>query len=91
MHILSRQVKALKNLAPAPSTHSTERTLQRNVLGETFGTKKAQKAIRASERNKVDVSAMDDVTGFIQDSIDANTNSLPTPGMSYLPMLTQRC
>lgn len=78
MHILSRRVKALKNLAPAPSISLSERSLQRNILGETFGTKKAQKAIRASERNKVDVSAMDDVTVHIQASIDSNTKTLPT-------------
>ena len=71
----------MKNLAPAPSISLSERSLQRNILGETFGTKKAQKAIRASERNKVDVSAMDDVTVHIQDSIDANTKTLPTQGM----------
>ncbi|KAH8112061.1 Rpa49 subunit specific to nuclear RNA polymerase I [Phellopilus nigrolimitatus] len=78
MEILARRVKALKDLAPAAATNLTERIEQRNMLGETFGTRKAQKAIRAAERNKVDVSAMEGVSGHIQDSIDANTKSLPT-------------
>ena len=80
MQIMTRRVKGLKNLAPAPSTSSTERIVQRNTLGETFGTKKAQKAIRAAERNKIDVSAMQGVTDHIQDSIESNTKSLPTKG-----------
>ncbi|THG97457.1 hypothetical protein EW145_g7611 [Phellinidium pouzarii] len=78
--IFARRVKALKDLAPAPSTSATERIEQRNLLGEAFGSRKAQKAIRAAERNKVDVSAMASVTGHIQDSIEANTLSLPTQG-----------
>ncbi|KAI5119569.1 hypothetical protein M0805_005633 [Coniferiporia weirii] len=78
IQIFARRVKALKDLAPAPSSSAAERIEQRNTLGETFGTRKAQKAIRAAERNKVDVSAMEGVTGHIQDSIDANTKSLPT-------------
>lgn len=76
-----RRVKALKDLAPAPSTGSAERIEQRNTLGETFGTRKAQKAIRAAERDKIDVSAMQGVTDHIQGSIENNTKSLPTKGM----------
>lgn len=64
---------------PAPST-STERIEARNTLGITFGTKKAQKAIRAAERDKVDVAAMEGVTGHLQESIEANTVALPSKG-----------
>ena len=77
--MLARRVKALKDLAPAPST-SAERVEARNTLGITFGTKKAQKAIRAAERNKVDIAAMEGVTGHLQESIDANTATLPSKG-----------
>ncbi|KLO18764.1 Rpa49 subunit specific to nuclear RNA polymerase I [Schizopora paradoxa] len=77
IQVFTRNVKALKNLTPIASS-SAERIAARNALGETFGTKKAQKAIRAAERNKVDVSAMQGVTSHIQESIEAKTQSLPT-------------
>ncbi|KAI1789709.1 RNA polymerase I associated factor, A49-like protein [Ganoderma leucocontextum] len=77
LHILTRQVKALKNLKPI-EVSTEERMAQRNNLGETFGTKKAKAAIRARERNRVDIDAMKDVTGHLQDTIMANTDSLPT-------------
>ena len=79
IQVFSRNVKALKGLASVASS-STERIVARNQLGETFGTKKSQKAIRAAERNKVDVSAMQGVTSHIQGSIEAKTQSLPTQG-----------
>lgn len=79
LHILSRQVKALKNLAPLETT-TEERVQLRNKLGETFGTKKAKAAIRALERNRVDVDAMKGVASHLQDTIMENTGSLPTLG-----------
>ena len=60
-----------------------EQIKQRNKLGETFGTKKAQSAIRAQERNRVDVDAMRGVAVHLQESIQQNTESLPTKG-AYL-------
>ncbi|KAI0759667.1 RNA polymerase I associated factor, A49-like protein [Irpex lacteus] len=77
LHILTRQVKALKNLKPI-EVSVEERMKQRNRLGETFGTKKAQSAIRAAERNRVDVDAMRGVAVHLQDRIQENTESLPT-------------
>ncbi|CCM05914.1 uncharacterized protein FIBRA_08152 [Fibroporia radiculosa] len=77
LHIITRQVKALKNLAPAEVT-TDERVRLRNKLGETFGTKKAKAAIRAQERNRVDIDAMKGVTSHLQDTIMENTGSLPT-------------
>ncbi|KAI8990415.1 RNA polymerase I associated factor A49-like protein [Trametes punicea] len=77
LHILTRQVKALKNLRPI-EVSTEERMQQRNNLGETFGTKKAQAAIRARERNRVDIDAMKNVAGHLQDTIMQNTESLPT-------------
>ncbi|KAI0312268.1 RNA polymerase I associated factor A49-like protein [Amylostereum chailletii] len=77
LHIMARQVKAHKNFVPrAPST--TEFKLARTQLGETFGTKKAQAAIRAYERNKVDVGAMEQVAGALQSRIEEGTENLPT-------------
>ncbi|KDQ16924.1 hypothetical protein BOTBODRAFT_30311 [Botryobasidium botryosum FD-172 SS1] len=76
-YVMAREVKSLKATNPA-AVSNLQRLQARNALGETFGTKKAKAAIRAAERNKVDVSAMEGVVGHLQDSIDANTVSLPT-------------
>ena len=81
LHILARNVKALKNIKPM-EVSVQERIKLRNTLGETFGTKKAKAAIRAHERNKVDIDAMRGVAGHIQEDIQENTESLPTQGTS---------
>ncbi|KAH9921136.1 RNA polymerase I associated factor, A49-like protein [Fomitopsis serialis] len=60
---MNQQVKALKNLAPIEVTND-ERAQLRNKLGETF-------AIRAQERNRVDIDAL-------KETIMENTSSLPT-------------
>lgn len=83
LHILTQQVKALKNLKPM-EVSTAERAKLRNNLGETFGTKKAKAAIRAAERNRVDVDAMRGVAGHLQNRIEENTESLPTQGMFNL-------
>lgn len=80
LHLLTRDVKALKSLNPL-ATGSEERVQARNLLGEAFGSKKAKQAIRAMERNRVDVSAMEGVANHLQDSIEAATGSLPSQGM----------
>jgi len=55
-----------------------QRIEARNALGATFGTKKAQAAIRARERNRIDIDAMKAVTGNLQSTIEGNTTNLPT-------------
>lgn len=84
-YVMQQVVKSHQAFNPA-AVSNTQRLQARNALGETFGTKKAKAAIRAAERNKVDVSAMEGVVGHLQDSIEANTTSLPTNGVS-LPTL----
>lgn len=79
LHILTRRVKRLKNIQPTPVTVA-QRIEARNALGVTFGTKKAQAAIRARERNKIDIDAMKAVTGKLQSTIEGNTTNLPTQG-----------
>lgn len=79
LHVLIRDVKALKSLDPL-SAGSEEREKSRNLLGEAFGSKKAKQAIRAMERNRVDVSAMEGVASHLQGSIEAGTESLPSKG-----------
>lgn len=83
MYIMGREVKALKDVA-TPASSDMHRMKARNLLGETFGSKKALKAIRAAERNKVDVSAMQGVASHLQESIQANTSSLPSQGAKDL-------
>ncbi|KAG1733711.1 Rpa49 subunit specific to nuclear RNA polymerase I [Suillus lakei] len=80
LHILTHEVKALKGLKPA-AVSTLQRLEARAALGETFGTKKAKLAIRAQERNKVDVSAMEGVAGHLQESIFKNTSTLPSKGL----------
>lgn len=76
---VAREVKALKSFrSSAPS--ASERIAARNALGEAFGTKKAKANIRAYERNKVDVGALENVAGALQDRIDLGTENLPSQG-----------
>jgi len=70
-------VRRLKSIQPTPVT-TPQRIEARNALGATFGTKKAQAAIRAHERNKIDIDAMKAVTGNLQSTIEGNTINLPT-------------
>ncbi|KAI0070971.1 RNA polymerase I associated factor A49-like protein [Panus rudis PR-1116 ss-1] len=77
IHVLTRSVKSLQNLAPM-AVSVDERMQLRNALGETFGTKKAKAAIRAAERRRVDVDAIRGVAGHLQERIGENTESLPS-------------
>ena len=79
-HILTHTVKALKSIPPSAAP-STSRNLEaRNALGETFGTKKQKATIRANERNRIDVSAMEGVMGYVMDGIDKGAKGLLTAG-----------
>ena len=80
--ILSHTVKALKSIPPAPAPTARAFREARNNLGETFGTKKAKAAIRAQERNKVDVGAMEGVMGHVMEGIDKGAENLLTKGTS---------
>lgn len=88
VHVLTRTVKRLKRFDSLPRA-DPERLLARNALGETFGTKKAKTALRAAERNKVDVSAMQGVQAHLQERIEASTGALPTKGADFCP--SPRC
>ena len=79
-HILTRTVKALKSILPTPAPTALQFREARDALGETFGTKKAKANIRARERNRVDVSAMEGVMDFVMDGIDKGAVGLPTQG-----------
>ncbi|KAF8064010.1 Rpa49 subunit specific to nuclear RNA polymerase I [Lyophyllum atratum] len=76
--ILTRTVKALKSIPAAPAPVQQEYRLAKTALGETFGTKKAKANIRAQERNRVDVSAMEGVMDHLQQGIDKGAAGLMT-------------
>lgn len=80
-YILTRTVKALKSITPADPSSAPYREA-RTALGETFGTKKAKAAIRAQERNRVDVSAMQGVMQHVIEGIDEKAEGLLTKGKS---------
>jgi hypothetical protein len=81
---MSRTVKALKNKTK-PSTSIDQQAQEqyrvaRDQLGATFGSKKTVQAIRAAERNQVDVSALHGVASHVQNDIDTATSTLPSQG-----------
>ena len=82
-HVLTQTVKKLKSIppAPAPTPSAFEYKNARTLLGETFGSKKAKAAIRARERNRIDVGAMEGVMDFVMEGIEKATSGLPTKGI----------
>lgn len=91
-HILKHNVKALKSIPPAPAPTNLQYREARIALGETFGTKKAKAAIKAQERNRVDVGAMEGVMSYVMDGIEKGAEGLMTVGSfssldtCYLPL-----
>ncbi|KAK7045471.1 DNA-directed RNA polymerase I subunit rpa49 [Paramarasmius palmivorus] len=77
-HILTRTVKALKANPDESQSTSLAYREARNALGETFGTKKAKAAIRAEERNRVDVGAMQGVMQHVMSGIEKGAENLMT-------------
>lgn len=78
LFLVSHHVKALQTLSAGAAQDKQDYIKARNQLGEAFGTKKARAAIRAAERNKVDVSALGGgVQNVLQDMIQSKTSALP--------------
>lgn len=92
VHIMKQRVKALKSLKATPAPTALAYQDAKNALGESFGTKKAKANIRAQERNKVDVSAMENAMEYVMDGIEKGAEGLPTQGrcpcMIFLLVLT---
>lgn len=80
LHTFSTSIKALK-AAPGTLT-SSQFSVQKALLGTTFGTRKAIRAINTQARNKLDESSFGTGTAslqaHLQSSIAASTTSLPT-------------
>jgi DNA-directed RNA polymerase I subunit RPA49 len=79
-HILGQTVKALKSIPPSAAPSKLQYLEAKTTLGETFGTKKQKANIRAQERNRIDVNAMEGVMSYVMDSIDKGAEGLMTPG-----------
>ncbi|KAF4611652.1 hypothetical protein D9613_003821 [Agrocybe pediades] len=77
-HILTHTVKALKSIPPSAAPSKLQYLEAKTALGETFGTKKQKANIRAQERNKIDVGAMEGVMGYVMDSIEKGAGNLMT-------------
>ncbi|ANZ76595.1 BA75_03897T0 [Komagataella pastoris] len=67
-----------KSSGPAVKQAGIHARLQRNALGQAFGTKKAKKAITSNEINKVDASKLEGSALDIVDSIKSTTEQLPS-------------
>lgn len=80
-HILTRTVKALKSLPSLAAPSKLEYLDAKNTLGETFGTKKQKANIKAQQRNKIDVGAMEGVMDHLMNSIEKGAQGLLTAGM----------
>ncbi|KAF8176301.1 Rpa49 subunit specific to nuclear RNA polymerase I [Pholiota molesta] len=78
-HILGQTVKALKSIPPSAAPSKLQYLEAKTTLGETFGTKKQKANIRAQERNRIDVNAMEGVMSYVMDSIDKGAEGLMTP------------
>ncbi|TPX63372.1 hypothetical protein SpCBS45565_g06662 [Spizellomyces sp. 'palustris'] len=74
-----RMATTVKTLKRHESKHIAEKNmLARNALGEAFGTKKRRQAIRALEKNVVDVRGMAEVEDVIKGAIDEKAATLPS-------------
>ncbi|KAF9480293.1 RNA polymerase I associated factor, A49-like protein [Pholiota conissans] len=77
-HIMSQTVKALKSIPSVAAPSKLQYLEAKTALGESFGTKKQKANIRAQERNRIDVSAMEGVMSYVMDSIDKGAEGLMT-------------
>ena len=70
LYLLGHRVKRLRNAGlTTPASRAADYKAKRNDLGEVFGTKKAKSQIRAEERNKVDIGAMQGIKGHLMETI----------------------
>jgi len=86
--VTSKAHRKLKG--PAIKQKNERNNIQRNNLGEAFGTKKAKKAISDLERNRIDVDKLADVETDIVDTVKASTDTLPTRDQLTETVLSDR-
>lgn len=69
LYLMSHRAKRLRQAALTNASMKDDYRARRNDLGEVFGTRKAKTMIRAEERNKIDVNAMQGVKGHLMETI----------------------
>jgi DNA-directed RNA polymerase I subunit RPA49 len=74
--VTSKAHRQLKG--PAIKQTNIRANIQRNALGEAFGTKKAKKAITDQERNRIDADKLVSAQADIIDTVRASTTNLPS-------------
>ncbi|OCF31519.1 hypothetical protein I316_06922 [Kwoniella heveanensis BCC8398] len=88
LYLLTHRVKRLRSsvTAPKPIDAKEHWKVKRNDLGETFGTRKAKTQIKAEERNKVDVAAMESIRGHLMETIpDVKVEAEATEASELIP------
>jgi len=83
------EVKAFQTLT-SPIKVEQSYAERRNILGETFGTKKVKQAIRAIERNQIDVTTLKPIAGLIEDTIITKAEEIPSMEEITLEMQLDR-
>lgn len=63
---------------PSIKSRDLARTEQRNTLGQTFGTRKAKRAITELAVNRIDATLLNDIQTELLDSVSTSTANLPT-------------
>ncbi|KAI8052538.1 RNA polymerase I associated factor, A49-like protein [Syncephalis plumigaleata] len=74
---LEKSIKSLANAKSIASSDQDSYMAARNHLQETFGNKKQKAAVRARERNQVDVSQLEHVAGVIRETITERSTDIP--------------
>ncbi|KAK9359070.1 RNA polymerase I associated factor, A49-like protein [Lipomyces starkeyi] len=75
----TRTIKAYKKKAiAAVKQANVQNRLQRNALGEAFGTKRAKRVISDLERNKIEAEKLESYADSIVDNIKTATENLPS-------------
>ncbi|KAK7206060.1 DNA-directed RNA polymerase I subunit A49 [Myxozyma melibiosi] len=75
----ARTIKAQKKKTIVDKKQvDVQNRIQRNALGEAFGTKKAKRAIDDLARNQIDADKLESFTESIVDNIKASTSTLPS-------------
>ncbi|KAJ8102136.1 RNA polymerase I associated factor, A49-like protein [Lipomyces tetrasporus] len=75
----TRTIKAYKKKAiAAVKQANVQNRVQRNALGEAFGTKKAKRVISDLERNKIEAEKLETYADSIVDNIKTATENLPS-------------
>lgn len=82
--------KLKKSSQPEIKSKDIARVAQRNTLGETFGTRKAKKAITDQVVNRIDTGMLEDIEGELVDAVATTTANLPTQDQMEATMLQNR-